>query len=67
MKELDFVMSHYLEQHYASASSADQGRFELLLEMQDPDLYNLLLGRSEAPDPELARFTQFLRNMKGLN
>ena len=63
MKELDVVMSCYLEQRYASASSAEQGHFKALLEMQDPDLYDLLLGRSETSDAELARFIQLLRNM----
>lgn len=63
MKELDIVMSRYLEQHYASASDAEQGHFKALLEMPDPDLYDLLLGRSVTSDAELARFIQLLRNM----
>ena len=63
MKELDIVMSRYLEQHYASASDAEQGHFKVLLEMPDPDLYDLLLGRSVTSDVELARFIQLLRNM----
>ena len=63
MKELDIVMSRYLEQHYASASDAEQGHFNALLEMPDPDLYDLLLGRSVTSDVELARFIQLLRNM----
>ena len=63
MKELDVVMSRYLEQRYASASSAEQERFKALLEMPDPDLYDLLLGRSETSDAELARFIQLLRNI----
>jgi antitoxin CptB len=63
MKELDVVMSRYLEQHYASASSVEQGHFRTLLEMPDPDLYDLLLGRSATSDAELARFIQLLRNM----
>jgi len=63
MKELDVVMSRYLEQHYASASSTEQDHFRALLEMPDPDLYDLLLGRSVTSDAELARFIQLLRNM----
>ena len=65
MKELDVVMSGYLERYYESASSADQGHFKALLEMPDPDLYDLLLGRSEVSNPELLRFTKFLRHMSG--
>ena len=63
MKELDVVMSRYLDQHYASAPSADQERFKALLEMPDPDLYDLLLGRSTTPDAELARFIRLLRKL----
>ena len=62
MKELDIVMNRYLEQHYASASSAEQDRFKALLELPDPELYDLLLGRSVTSDAELARLIQLLRN-----
>ena len=65
MKELDVVMGRYLEQYYTSASSAEQAQFKALLEMPDPDLYDLLLGRSTPPDAELVRFIQLLRNMSG--
>ena len=65
MKELDVVMSRYLEDYYQSASSIDQGIFKALLEMPDPDLYELLLGRGEENDPELVRFIEFLRHMSG--
>ena len=65
MKELDVVMEGYLEHHYASASSTQQGYFKALLEMPDPDLYDLLLGRSTTSDVELERFIQLLRDMSG--
>lgn len=61
MKELDVVLSRYLEQHYPSDSSADQAQFRALLQMPDPDLYNLVLGRETATEPEIARFLQRLR------
>ena len=65
MKELDVVMSGYLEHYYAEASAQDQAHFRALLEMQDPELYALLLGRSSIDDPELERFVEFLRGMSG--
>lgn len=67
MKELDVVMSRYLEHHYESDSMADQDKFKVLLDMPDPDLYDLLLGRSEAKDPELRQFIGRLRNMQAQN
>ena len=64
MKELDVVLSHYLEHSYSTAPAADQAQFRSLLEMPDPDLYNLLLGRGPGAEPELADFLQKLR-LKG--
>ena len=65
MKELDVVMSRYLEHHYPTAPGHEQAQFEALLEMADPDLYSLLLGRSEASDPQLAAFVRRLRTTSG--
>ena len=51
MKELDVILSRYLEQEYPDASAVEQERFRRLLEIPDPDLYSLLLGRSTVDDP----------------
>ena len=67
MKELDFIMSGYLERHYESASAAEQDRFKVLLEMPDPELYDLLLGRSEASDPGLRQIIELLRKTSAQN
>ncbi len=63
MKELDLVMSRYLEHHYATASGDEQARFRTLLEMPDPELWDLLLGHSQAPEPGLEPLVQFLQQM----
>ena len=65
MKELDVVMSTYLESYYADASAEQQHGFQKLLEMQDPELYNLLLGRADVQDPALEPLIEFLRGMSG--
>jgi len=65
MKELDLVMSRYLEQHYEAASSEDQSHFRDLLELPDPELYGLLLGRRRAQDDAQAKLIDFLRGMSG--
>ena len=61
MKELDVVMLRYLENSYESATAAEQERFRELLQMPDPDLYNLLLGREVMVDPDMAGFLRQLR------
>ena len=60
-------MSGYLEQHYESATMDDRRHFESMLELPDPELYDLLLGRDEEADPEFMRIAKFLRNLSRLN
>ena len=50
MKELDVVLSRYLESAYTQATKQEQQAFKDLLEMPDPDLFSLLVGRITAPD-----------------
>ena len=65
MKELDVVLSRYLEHRYESAPEVDQACFRELLQLPDPELYNLLLGRDGADDPGRERFLQQLREPSG--
>ena len=50
MKELDVVLSRYLERTFSNAGEQEQQIFRELLEMPDPDLYSLLVGRTKSPD-----------------
>ena len=43
-KELDRILSEYLEQDYAQAPLEQQRAFAALLEVQDPDIYDWLMG-----------------------
>ncbi|MEO0421658.1 MAG: succinate dehydrogenase assembly factor 2 [Pseudomonadota bacterium] len=52
MRELDVVLSRYLDQHYGAAPHAQQAAFESLLELSDPELFDLLRGRTEASDKD---------------
>ena len=63
MKELDVVLSTYLDGYYEAASDDEQRQFRMLLEMPDPDIYRLLLGRGQADDTETRRLVEFLRGM----
>ncbi len=58
-------MTTYLERHYDSDAPERQEQFRNLLQMPDPDLYNLLLGRGELNDPDLAGLLQVLRKLTG--
>ena len=55
LKELDLLLLNYLEQSYPAAPAADQQAFESILLMPDPELNDLILGRSESGDEDIAR------------
>ncbi|HEA26626.1 MAG TPA: succinate dehydrogenase assembly factor 2 [Ectothiorhodospiraceae bacterium] len=44
MLELDIILERYLQQHYIDASAKERAQFIELLEMQDPQLYQLVTG-----------------------
>lgn len=50
MKELDVVLTRYLDGGFSEASQQEQQAFKELLEMPDPDLFSLLMGRITATD-----------------
>lgn len=58
MKELDELLTRYLDQHYAAATQEEQRQFEQLLEMQDPDIYAFMIGRSRPADAAMDALVQ---------
>jgi antitoxin CptB len=44
MRELDVLLSRYLEHDYPGASAAERDAFESILELQDPEIFGYLLG-----------------------
>ena len=65
MKELDVVMTAYLESQFPKASEAERNGFKTLLEMPDPDLYSLLLGRQASPNDTIEKVARSIRGMAG--
>ncbi len=63
MKELDVVMTGYLDNYYCDAVETDQQSFKYLLEMQDPDLFALLVGQDSTDDANVASLISTLRNL----
>jgi antitoxin CptB len=54
MKELDLLLSGWLETQFERASDAQRGQFEALLELPDPQLARYLLGGERPEQAELA-------------
>lgn len=50
MRELDTVLMRFTDQHYTSASAADQAAFRKLLSMPDPEILGLMTGKLRSDD-----------------
>lgn len=65
MKELDIVLLRYLERHYPNADGDRQRAFEKLLDMQDPELYLLILQKITSDDRDICDVVDVLRTAPG--
>ncbi len=63
MKELDLVMTGYLENYYNNADKVEQSCFRELLDMQDPDLFAMLVGSKSSSNDNITSLIQKLRSM----
>ena len=63
MKELDVLMTRYLEEQYTQATESEKNCFRALLEMQDPELFSLLVGRTHSDDQALQHLVNQLRQL----
>ena len=61
MRELDVVLSAYLDTQFASAEPGDQDAFRRLLDLQDPEIFGFLTGRAESPDVGVQRIVRILQ------
>ncbi len=61
MRELDLLVSRWLEESYSQASPDEQRQFRDLLEEPDPQLLAWLTGREVPEDPGLARLIDAIR------
>jgi antitoxin CptB len=50
MKELDVLLTRYVEERFAGASLEEQAAFRRLLEAQDPVIYGYCLGQERPPE-----------------
>ena len=52
-KELDVLMQKFLNLHYQNVAPELQRAFENMLDMQDPELYDLLIGKQNSSDKNI--------------
>jgi antitoxin CptB len=60
MKELDIVLGWYLDECFPSASDAERGTFISLLDLEDPVIWQWLVGAAPLPDGALGHVVQRL-------
>lgn len=54
MKELDLLLTGYVDGDYRRADQDHQEAFRRLLDCPDPTIYDYVLGRAQPPDAVLA-------------
>jgi antitoxin CptB len=61
MRELDVLVTRYLERDFPGASSRERDAFVRLLGLQDPELAGYLIAGERPADPELAAVVARIR------
>jgi antitoxin CptB len=65
MKELDAMLTGWMDAHWAHADPDQRASFAALLDLQDPTLWDLLSGRAQ-PSTEQAGAVAAIRACAGL-
>lgn len=53
MRELDVLLTSYLDNHYPGAGASEKTAFRKLLTLSDPELVGYLLQK-QVPEPDIA-------------
>ena len=61
MRELDVLLTRYLDTQFAASSEAEKAAFRRLLELSDPELVGYLLSGESPDDPSIAHVTVRIR------
>lgn len=61
VKELDIIMSHYLEYSFVDAPECERQAFRELLQIEDPVLFQLVIGNEISEDVEQDKLLTLLR------
>ena len=62
MRELDIMLTGFLQCHYDDLNSGERADFERLLDSPDPVIMEWLYGYNQAPDEEMTRLLDKIRN-----
>lgn len=65
-RELDALLGDWLERHAADPDSTALQAFDTLLDQQDPELWDWLMGHVEAPRTDWRAIVDEIRSQAGL-
>lgn len=65
MRELDVLLTRYLDRRYEQASEQQKAAFAALLGLSDPELIGYLLGREVSANSEIASVVKHIRSQAG--
>jgi antitoxin CptB len=63
MRELDVMLTCYLEQRYEQAPIVEQQTFQALLELPNTDLYGYLMGQAKPVDIQMQALVERMRQL----
>lgn len=61
MRELDVLLSGWMDEKYDAASGEDKSAFRRLLSLPDPEVARYLLAGERATDTDIARVVECIR------
>ena len=64
-RELDLLLSRFVEECYPDLDDAARQSFEELLDEADPDIYNWIMGRDEPANPVYKPLLEKLKYLNG--
>lgn len=59
--ELDITLTRFLDSGFEKLNEEEQQAFVVLADMEDYDLWDLLMGKAEIDDPRLSHVISILR------
>jgi len=62
--EMDLLLGNFLDKHFSKLSPEQEVAFVSLAEMEDIDLWPLVVGKRECQNPVQAHVVSMLRNAK---
>ena len=67
VRELDVLLTDFLDVQYANLSQTDKQSFERLLEIQDPKIMDYLFDKDQLDDDGVNRILGLLKTQSGLS